>query len=349
MFYSSPNQEEEQGFPTTGFVLVSHGDNGRMNPPDDAHFTAAWDVIAAHLESTPVVRLRLAGIDRPLWAKLETVQPTGSFKVRGALAACAAYAAEGARIVTASAGNHGLGIAYAATRLGVPATVVVPETASSVKVARLRTFDIDLRQIGRDYDEAERAALEIASDDGRFVSPYNDPHVIAGQSTVATELFQQVPVSREVTVVVPVGGGGLAAGISHMLADRAGWHAVGVETAESRAVSAAIATGRVVPVEVGPTIADGLAGNIEPDSVTPGLLAAARTPVCAAPESAIRSAVAQLATEAGLVVEGSGAVGVAALREGVIDIPGDKDDGPVVVILTGRNIATPLLREILAE
>ncbi|MCA1781068.1 MAG: threonine/serine dehydratase [Dermatophilaceae bacterium] len=323
-----------------------------MTVPDDTHFTAARAVIAGHLEPTPLIRLRLSGIDRPLWAKLETVQPTGSFKVRGALAACSAYAAEGARIVTASAGNHGLGIAYAATRLGARATVVVPETASSVKVARLRTFDIDLRQIGRDYDEAEQAALEIASNEGRFVSPYNDPHVIAGQATVAAELLEQRdrPARHEtITVVVPVGGGGLAAGMAHVLTVQPGWRTVGVEAAESRAVSAAIEAGHVVRVEVGATIADGLAGNIEPDSVTPGLLADAHMPVCAAPESAIRSAVAQLAAEAGLVVEGSGAVGVAALREGILTDDAVTADGPVVVILTGRNIATPLLRELLAE
>ena len=317
-----------------------------FDPPlSEALVSSAGEVIRAHLAPTPVIRLRLAGIERPLWAKLETVQPTGSFKVRGALAACAAYASEGARIVTASAGNHGLGIAYAATLLGVHATVVVPETASPVKVARLRSFDVDLREIGDDYDAAERAALEIASRDGRFVSPYNDPHVIAGQATVALELLDQ---SAPATVVVPVGGGGLAAGISQVLAGRAGWDVVGVEAAESRAVSAAMTAGRVVAVEVGPTIADGLAGNIESDSVTPALLTVTRTPVCATPERAIRTAVAQLATEAGLVVEGSGAVGVAALREGLV--AGAADDRPaVVVILTGRNIAVPLLREILAE
>lgn len=316
-----------------------------MTRPNATHFAAARAVIAAHLTPTPLVRLNLLGIDRPLWAKLETMQPTGSFKVRGALAATAAYAAEGARIVTASAGNHGLGIAYAATRLGVPATVVVPETASPVKVARLRTFDIDLRQIGRDYDEAEAAALDIASADGRFVSPYNDPHVIAGQATVADELLTQAPRDPSVTVLVPVGGGGLAAGVVSVLtAQSPQWRTIGVEAARSRAVSAAMAAGHVVSVPIGDTIADGLAGNIEPGSVTAGLLVDTATDVCAAPESAIRAAVAQLATEAGLVVEGSGAVGVAALREGLVD-----GNGPVVVLLTGRNIATPLLREILAE
>jgi threonine dehydratase len=315
--------------------------------PTEDQLAAAYDVVSAHLERTPVVPLRLTGIAGPVLAKLDTMQPTGSFKVRGALAACAAYAAEGARIVTASAGNHGLGIAYAATRLGVPATVVVPETASPAKVAALRGFDVDLRQIGRSYDEAERAALEIASGTGRFVSAYNDPHVIAGEATLACELLDQV---EPATVLVPVGGGGLAAGTARVLAGRTGWHVVGVEAARSPVVSSAIAAGRVVPVDVGETIADGLAGNIEPDSITPALLAASRTPVCGASEPAIRSAVGQLATEAGLVVEGSGAVGVAALREGIVEgaVGGDTPD-VTVVLLTGRNIATGLLCELLAE
>ena len=303
--------------------------------------TSSMEAVEAYLERTPVVPLRLTGIDGPLLAKLETMQPTGSFKVRGALAACAAYAADGARIVTASAGNHGLGIAYAATRLGVPATVVVPETASPAKVAALRGFDVDLRQIGANYDEAESAAVDLARADGRFVSAYNDPHVIAGQATLARELLDQV---EPATVLVPVGGGGLAAGTARVLAHRPGWRVIGVEAAGSPVVSSAIAAGRVVPVEVGETIADGLAGNIEPDSITPGLLADTDTPVCGAPEPAIRSAVAQLATEAGLVVEGSGAVGVAALREGLVE-----STGVTVVLLTGRNLATGLLCELLAE
>ena len=318
----------------------------REQVPTDDQLAAAYDVVSAHLERTPVVALRLSGIAGPVLAKLETMQPTGSFKVRGALAACAAYAAEGARIVTASAGNHGLGIAYAATRLGVPATVVVPETASPAKVAALRGFDVDLRQIGSSYDEAESAALDLARADGRFVSAYNDPHVIAGQATLARELLDQV---EPATVLVPVGGGGLAAGTARVLAGRPGWHVIGVEAARSPVVSSAIAAGRVVPVDVGDTIADGLAGNIEPGSITPGLLADTNTPVCGAPEPAIRSAVAQLATEAGLVVEGSGAVGVAALQEGIVERGAGEGSSVNVVLLTGRNIATGLLCELLAE
>lgn len=301
----------------------------------------AREVVATQLTPTPVVRLALPGLERPVFAKLETVQPTGSFKVRGALAACAAYGSSGERIVTASAGNHGLGIAYAAARLGVSATVVVPETASPAKVAALETFDIDLRQVGVDYDEAEAAALEIASGTGRFVSAYNDPHVIAGQATVATEILDQVRESA--TVVVPVGGGGLVAAVSLALSGREGWRVIGVEAEQSRGLSAAVEAGQVVTVTIGATIADGLAGNLEPGSITADLVRTAGTPILAAGETSIRAAVRELAHHAGLVVEGSAAVGLAALNDGLV--PGD---GPVVLVLTGRNISPDLLSEILS-
>lgn len=301
----------------------------------------ARDAIAEHLPVTPLIPLPLNGIDVPVYAKLETRQPTGSFKVRGALSAATAYA--GTPIVTASAGNHGLGIAYAATRLGVPATVVVPVTASPAKVAQLETFDIDLRRIGADYDAAEAAAIGLAgSQGGRFVSAYNDRAVVDGQGTIAAELLDQL--AEPATVVVPVGGGGLLAGVAQRLVDQSGWGAIGVETAASRGCSAAIEAGEVVPVEVSDTVADGLAGNLEPGSITPGLIAGAGASVCAVPEAAIRAAVRELATQHGLVVEGSGAVGLAALREGLIPL-----DQAVVLVLTGRNIAPALLAAILTE
>lgn len=299
-------------------------------------------VISTMLRPTPLIPLALDGVDTPVLAKLETLQPTGSFKVRGALSATSAYCRSGVRIVTASAGNHGLGIAYAARRLGVPATVVVPESASPAKVDRLEAFDIDLRRIGADYDAAETAAIEIASAEGQFVSAYNDVAVVAGQGTIADELLDRV--EAPATVVVPVGGGGLAAGVSHVLAGREGWRVVGVETAASRGCSAAVEHGEIVSVPVTATIADGLAGNLEPGSITPGLIAAAGTSLVAVPEEAIRAAVRELATRHGLVVEGSGAVGLAALREGLVPL-----DRPVVLVLTGRNIAPALLAEVLSD
>src|SRR5204863_2921806 len=151
-----------------------------------------------HLAPTPLVESDGFGL------KLESLQPTGSFKVRGAVAALTALDPSDP-VVTASAGNHGLALAWAAERLGFDATVVVAETASPAKIAGLRRFPAALVVHGADYDEAERHALSLP---GRYVSPYNDPDVIAGAGTIASEL------SAAETIVVPIGGGGLASGIA---------------------------------------------------------------------------------------------------------------------------------------
>ncbi|WP_260575682.1 threonine ammonia-lyase [Mycolicibacterium brumae] len=265
----------------------------------------------------------------------------GAAPGRGALAAVSAAATDGRPVVTASAGNHGLGTAFAATRLGARACVVVPENASSAKVEALRGYDIDLRLIGDSYDAAEAAAVAIAADTGaRFVSAYSDPDVIAGQATIVGEITDLL--SEPLRIVVPVGGGGLASGVALAAPDRV--PVVGVESAQSRAVSASMAAGQVVEVHVGPTIADGLAGNISADAMTPAILRSAGVPVLAAAEDDIRAAVCELALRHGVVAEGSGAAGVAAARAG--DIPADL---PTVFVVTGRNIAAETLTELLTK
>ena len=277
--------------------------------------------------------------------KIETLQPTGSFKVRGGLAAVsAAYGADpGCAVVAASAGNHGLGVAYAATRLGVRSTVVVPTGASAAKVSALRQYDVRLVLHGKGYREAEAHALDLAGSEGsRYVSPYNDTDVIAGQATLARELRSQLPEIG--TVVVPCGGGGLLSGVILGL-EGSGARVVGIESEASPSISAALAAGAIVPIEVEPTVADGLAGNLEPGTVTLDIALAHRVEVRTVSESDIRSAMAFAATKMGLVLEGAGAVGVAALRSGVIEH--DPGGRPTVVLLTGRNVAPQLLSEIL--
>lgn len=299
--------------------------------PTATDLDEAARVVGEHLAPTPLVPLDVGAGDQ-VWLKLDSLQPTGSFKVRGGLAAIAAYAQQGTPVVTASAGNHGLGIAYAATTLGVRATIVVPATASPAKIEALRRFDVTLILEGAGYDDAETYALELARTEGRFVSAYADRYVIAGQSTLVREVVDAL--GTDLTVVTPVGGGGLASGSA--LAARAAPHdvrVIGVEAAASRAVSAAVAAGHVVPVAVGPTHADGLAGNIEVTSMTPDILRETATTLVAVAESAIRRAI-RLFARAGLVVEGAGAVGLAALLEDAV--PRDRS---VVLAVTGRNIA----------
>lgn len=179
----------------------------------DAGIARAQEVVRRHLTATPLVRVDLAGFDAPAYFKLESLQPTGAFKVRGALAAMDAAVARGQSVVTASAGNHGLGTAYAAQALGAQATIFVPANAAAPKVAALGDYPVDLRLVGDRYEDAESAALAFAEQTGAtFISAYNHPDVIAGQATVMTEVLDQL--SGPLRIVVPVGGGGLVSGIA---------------------------------------------------------------------------------------------------------------------------------------
>jgi threonine dehydratase len=304
---------------------------------------AAWKAVRRFLTVTPVVGAPQLGPS--VSAKVETVQPTGSFKVRGGLAAVSATLERdpGRAVVASSAGNHGLGLAYAASNLGARVTVVVPEGASAAKVSALQQFDVRLVLHGAGYRDAETHALERATAEGsRYVSPYNDPDVIAGQATLARELLDQVPDLG--TVVVPCGGGGLLAGVILGL-QGSGVRVVGIESEASPSMSTALAAGGIVPIDVEPTVADGLAGNLEPGAVTVGIALDNGVSVLTVSEADIRSAMAYSASKMGLVLEGAGAVGVAALRAGVISP--DPDGRETVVILTGRNVAPKLLSEVL--
>ena len=278
-----------------------------VQAPTRADVEEAAARIRPYLEPTPL-------IDN---LKLETLNPTGSFKVRGALNA---LLQSDEPVVTASAGNFGLGVAWAAQQLGREATVVVAETASPAKIEALRRFPIELVVTGAAYDEAERHALSLP---GRYVSPYNDTDVIAGQGTVALELPDDVE-----TIVVPVGGGGLAAGI-RLAADA---RIVGVVPANFPAMRAALEHGRVVEIEGDWTIADALHGNIEPGSVTVEMLRGIE--IVEVTEEQIEEAMRRLARDHGLVAEGAGAAAVAA---GV----------DVVCIVTGRNVTRETLGRVL--
>ncbi len=260
--------------------------------------------------------------------KLETFQPTGSFKVRGALAALTALPSE-TPVVTASAGNHGLAVAWAAERLGLEATVVVAETASPAKIEAIRRFPARLIVHGACYDEAERHALTL---DGHYVSPYNDRDVIAGAGTLALEL------DGVDTIVVPIGGGGLAAGVALVANARV----IGVVAEASPAMRAAVGAGRVVEIDVRETLADGLAGNIEPGSVTVDLCVRHLSDVVAVSEGEIADAMRELARRHGLVAEGSGAAAVAALLAGTVEAR-----GRTVAIVSGRNVTLDTLARVL--
>jgi threonine dehydratase len=311
-----------------------------VSPPGEAELAAALDAVAARLAPTPLVRA--PGLGEEVWLKLESLQPTGSFKVRGALAALSALPAS-ASVVTASAGNHGLGVAWAATALGRRATVVVPDNASPAKLAALERFDVVLERVGSSYDEAEAHALSLTAQGAVYVSPYNDPRVIAGQATIGAEIDAALG-SSAVTVVAPLGGGGLASGLGLWSSGRAGGRArvVAVEAERSRAFRTALDAGAITPFAPEPTIADGLGGNLEPGSVTFELVRDHVDAVLASPEPEIEDAIRGLASSAGVVAEGAAACAGAAVLAGRVRAP-----GPVVLVVTGRNIARARLAEVL--
>src|SRR4051794_18123170 len=296
---------------------------------------AARDVIDRHLAPTPLIRSAALG---SVALKLESVQPTGSFKVRGALVAVAREHTQ--PLVTASAGNHGLGVAYAATEYGASATVVIPTNASPVKRAALESFAVELVAAGTSYDEAEAHALGLAAAGAHFISPYNDPDTIAGQGTIALELFEQMPDVRQ--IIVPIGGGGLISGIGLASTLRNDVRVIGVQAAASAAMVAAL--DGVSTITVQPTLADGLAGNLEDGTITIELTRRHVAEIVAVTEEEIERAIAFLSSEHGLVAEGSAAVGVAALLHGKVAA-----HEPTAVIVSGRNIARSTYVDILTR
>jgi threonine dehydratase len=271
-----------------------------------------------------------------VWLKLDFLQPTGSFKIRGAWNALATLRArdpDARAVTTASAGNHGLALATAAAALGFTTRVHIPRTAPAAKrdaLARAGATVIDADT----YDDAEANVREEAAAGGvTFISAYSHSDVIAGAGTIAIEMLEDQPALD--LIVVPVGGGGLISGIA--LAARA--HAspveiVGAEAAASPVFTAALAAGRPVTVDVHDTLADGLAGNMEPDSQTFGLVRDHVSRVMPVDEPAIARAMRDLIHRERLVVEGASAVAIAALLALGDDVRGRR----VGVVLSGRNV-----------
>lgn len=302
-----------------------------------AHLARAHEVVAAALPATPLVRS--TGLGQGVLLKLESFQPTGSFKVRGALAALAA-AGDGIGVVTASSGNHALGVAWAAERLGISATLVVPVSTSPAKLDTLRRFQATVVIHGDGYEHAERHARSLATGGLRYVSASSNPDVIAGQATIGAELLAQLP--GPLTVVCGVGGGALASGLGLVASASGRMSVIGVEAAASLAMSTAVNAGVVIPVEVGKTLADGLAGNLEPGIITVDLIRQHVGRLISVTEEQIADAIRYLAREHGIVAEGSGAASVAAILAGAIPV-----NGQTVAIITGRNITFQALADVL--
>jgi len=282
--------------------------------------------------------------------KLEMLQPTGSFKTRGAHNKVALIAADDpdAELVTASSGNHGIAVATAAARHGMRLTVLVGASVSPAKLERLRALESDLCTVeicGRDSDDAEAEGRRRDSEQiAVYVSPYNDPDVIAGQGTVGAEILDDWPACD--ALMVPIGGGGLIAGIGLWAkAVKPGLRLVGVQPSASPPMYAYLESGSTRPMPIAPTLADGVAGNIERDSITWKMCRQLVDEVVLVDEEQIADAMRWAIDVHHLVVEGSGALGIAALRARLGGLAGRR----VAVVLTGRNMDGEALRRVLVE
>ena len=279
---------------------------------------------------------------RDVYAKPEQFQRTGSFKIRGAFNKIAAIAAEGAdgEVVAASAGNHAQGVALAATLNGLRSVVFMPEGASLPKVEATRHYGAEVRLQPGSVDDAIAAAKDYSKASGAcYVPPFDDPLVIAGQATVGTEIAAEVPQAG--IVVVPVGGGGLLAGVAAGLR-AAGCQArvIGVEAAGAPAMLRALDQGRPVTLEATETMADGIAIRCVSELTLQHAKALAER-VVTVDEEQISRAVLLLLERCKWVVEPAGAVPLAALLAGAVP-----SDGPVVLVLSGGNVDPLLLTRI---
>ncbi|HLF84640.1 MAG TPA: threonine/serine dehydratase [Blastocatellia bacterium] len=315
-----------------------------INEPTLESIQQAAERIKPIVRPTLIERSRwLSTPNREVFLKLECLQPTGSFKLRGAAAKLTALTEDQKRrgILTVSAGNHGLAVAHCAEKLSLDATIVVPRSASRTKVEAIRRYPVKLVEMGANYDEAERAARQMERESGlTFVSPYNDAEVIAGQGTMMLEILEER--GDLDAVVVPVGGGGLISGIA--IAAKSINPAIrvyGVEAEAARSMTASLEAGRIIEIIEDPTIADGLAGNIEPGSITFPIVQELVDDMILVSEDAIKSAIAKVAREDHLMIEGAAAVSIAALEDSRLKC------GKIAAIISGRNISLDLFAKVI--
>jgi threonine dehydratase len=296
--------------------------------------------IAPYIRRTPLIHSTwlsdLANADVVL--KPESLQVSNSFKSRGAFNAVIARlerpGGPPSQLVTASAGNHGRALAAAAKTFNLPLIVFTPADAPEAKLAAIRRDGADLRAIGRDYDDAERTAKAFAKETGaEFISPYSDVDVIAGAATVALEIFEDQPAID--TLVVPIGGGGLISGVASVAkAINPQCEVIGVELDVANAFQQSVRAGKLVEIAAGTSLADGLGGNPDPDTITFALIQRLVDRIVTVSEADLAAGIVGLVEAEHLIAEGAGAAATAAIVGARIDVRARH----VGVIVSGGNI-----------
>ena len=318
--------------------------------PQPQQITDAQELLADVAVRTPMEESRwlsrIAG--GPVHFKAENLQRAGSFKIRGAYTRMARLSEEerAAGVVAASAGNHAQGVALAAQMLGIRAVIYMPTAATIPKVNATRGYGAEVRFAGDTVDEALTSALAYAEESGAvLVHPFDHPDIVLGQATCGAEILEQCPEVR--TIVVPVGGGGLLAGIAAAVkSQRPDVHLVGVQAEGAAAYPGSLRAGRPTPLESMATMADGIAIG-RPGDVPFATVAELVDDVVTVTEDRLSWSLLMLLERAKLVVEPAGAAGVAAVLDRAEGVGGPQFETPAVVVLSGGNIDPLLLLNVI--
>lgn len=308
-----------------------------MNPDvaTTAHnATQAYARIRPHIYQTPLIPARSIGKveNANVLFKAENFQLTGSFKLRGAMSKMSAGPADG-QLITASSGNHGIGAACASRILGRHLTVVLPQNVVPSKLAKIKSFGVDVILHGAETGLAEQHAQHLArTGEYTYMSPYNDPDIIAGQGTIALEILEQCETVDN--VFISMGGGGLISGIGSVLKARnPNIKVYGVSASSSKSLADSMVTGRVVQTEHKDTLADAVAGGIDDNTITLSLAKAVVDQVIECDEAEIQAALKDLAFEENMLVEGAAALALAGFTKIAQATTGQKS----VIVLCGAN------------
>lgn len=323
-----------------------------QNLPFELDVFQARETIQPFIRRTPTMRMK--ELETPpgggVFLKLENLQVTGSFKVRGAANRILTLSQEerGRGVVACSSGNHGRAVAHIAGTQGIPAAICVPSWVDPVKKEGMETAGARVVLAGETYDEAEVRALALAEEEGRvFVQPFDDPWIAAGQGTLGLELLEQVPELH--TVLVPLSGGGLAGGIAYAIKEqRPEARIVGVSAGRARVMYESVKVGKPVPMEEEETLAEALSGGIGlTNRFTLPLIRELVDEHVLVEEGEIGAAMRYAASTLQLLLEGGGAVALAAVLSGKCDLSGEKGTEGVAVVLSGGNVSLSRLQEVM--
>jgi len=319
--------------------------------PTLADIEAARERVALVADVTPMQLSRSIGdfLGSEVLLKCENLQRTGAYKLRGAYNRLSLLSEEeqARGVVAASAGNHAQGVALAARELGIPATIFMPVGVALPKLQATRNYGAAVQLRGHIFDETLAAAIEFAEETGAvFIHPFDHFDIVAGQATLGLEILDQVPDVD--TIVVPIGGGGLAAGVATAVKQRAALggrqvRVIGVQSANAAAFPVSLAAGAATEIRISPTIADGIA-VAKPGSLTFEIVRETVDEVVTVPDDDTARALVVLLERAKLVVEPAGAVGVAAIMAGAV-----RDAGKTVVILSGGNIDPMMMERVISH